>query len=476
MVPAPDHGRWEVAQHTILVAVQILLAGALFALVLVLAERHNRRLDLTPTQSYVLSPEAERIAKHLTVPVQIIAFYNSQEQGQRRQMDDVLSLFAQASPRITYRLADLDRSPALAQQYGVSSFNSGVVEAAGRRRPVRAVDEPEIVNALIRLTRTEPRTLCFTIGHGEHSPRDATDRRGLSEVAKALEAEGFGIHSMDSIPADGVPADCTVVVVAGPSKDLLPGEADALSRFVRGGGGVMLMLDPGAPRSVVDLAAAHGVRAGDDVLVDERNRFLGADSFMPRVPIFDEGTFGKRLDTAAVLPLARTVTPAPEPPAGVRVLLLALTSDDSWAHVDGNGPPTGPVAFDRSRDKPGPLPVAVLSLTPSQAAPLPGDTGETAGVSGGRMIVFGDSDFPSNLYLNLLGNKDLFMSSVAVLAEDPELVAVRRKGAPRSSLSPISLTAFQGKMIFWTAVIAVPGFSLLLGGLVTWRRRRRATA
>jgi ABC-type uncharacterized transport system involved in gliding motility auxiliary subunit len=473
MEPAPDRGRLELSQQAILAAVQILLAGALFGLLLVLAERHNHRLDLTPTQSYVLSPEAERVAAHLTVPVQIIAFYNSQEQGQRRQMDDLLGLFAQASPRITYRLADLDRSPALAQHYGVSSFNSGVVEAAGQRRPIRAVDEQEVVNALIRLTRKDPRTLCFTTGHGEHSPRDAADRRGLSEVAKALEAEGFGIRTIDSIPADGVPAECTVVVVAGPSKDLLPGEAEALSRFVRGGGRVLLMVDPGAPRSVVELAAAHGVRVGDDVLVDERNRFLGADSFMPRVPIFDEGTFGKRLDTAAVLPLARTVTPAPETPSGVRVLLLALTSDDSWAHVDGGGPPTGPVAFDRTRDKPGPLPVAALAV---ESTPSSNGAEDAAGASSGRMIVFGDSDFPSNLYLNLLGNKDLFMSSVAVLAEDPDLVAVRRKGTPRSSLSPIALTAAQGKAIFWTVVVAVPGLSLLLGGLVTWRRRRRATA
>ena len=59
------------------------------------------------------------------------------------------------------------------------------------------------------------------------------------------------------------------------------------------------------------------------------------------------------------------------------------------------------------------------------------------------MIVFGDSDFASNLYLNLLGNKDLFMSSIGVLAEDEELIAMRHKGLPRGSLSPVYLTARQ---------------------------------
>jgi len=65
-------------------------------------------------------------------------------------------------------------------------------------------------------------------------------------------------------------------------------------------------------------------------------------------------------------------------------------------------------------------------------------------VEPGRLAVFGDSDFASNLYLKLLGNKDLFLSSVGLLAEEPELVAVRSKGQPRGTLSPIALTATQG--------------------------------
>ena len=89
----------------------------------------------------------------------------------------------------------------------------------------------------------------------------------------------------------------------------------------------MLMVDPGAPPSVVQFLARYGVRAGDDLVVDERNRFYGADSFMPRVPIFDEGTFRKNLDTAAVFSVARTVVPMEDEPPGWRVLLLALTSE-----------------------------------------------------------------------------------------------------------------------------------------------------
>jgi ABC-type uncharacterized transport system involved in gliding motility auxiliary subunit len=461
------------ARQAFLLVVQILLAAVLFGLLVVLFDNHNRRFDLTPTKSFVLSDEARRVAQGLKVPIKITAFYNSQESEQRRQMEDLLQLFRDASPRISYRLLDLDRSPALAKKYNISSFHPGVIETDGQLREMRTVDEEEITNGLLQLTRRDKRTLCFITGHGEHSPNDASDRTGYSEVAKALEKEHFDVHVFDTVPADGVPADCTVAILAGPSRDFLPGEADQLSRYLDAGGHILLMVDPQAPDSVVQFLAQHDVRAGNDIVVDERNRFYGADSFMPRVPIFDEGTFRKNLDTAAVFALARTVAPMEKKDAAFKVLLLALTSADSWAHIDGRVIPEGKVQFRREVDKPGPLPVAVMVTASTGAPPHPEATKATRG---GRMIVFGDSDFASNLYLNLLGNKDLFMSSIGVLAEDEELIAVRRKGLPRSSLSPVYLTERQGRMIFWSAVILQPVGFAFLGLLITWRRRRHASA
>ncbi len=459
-------------RHTALLVLQIAMAGVLFGLLLVLADNHNRRFDLTPTKSFVLSDEAQRVAQGLQVPIRVTAFYNAQESQQRRQMEDVLQLFADASRRITYRLLDLDRSPALAKKYNVGSFNTGVIETDNELRELRTIDEEEITNGLLRLTRREKRTLCFITGHGEHSPKDAGDRSGYSEVGKALEKDHFEIRTVETLPAEGVPTDCTTVIVAGPSRDFLPGEADHLAGYLDGGGRVLLLVDPKAPESVVQLLARYNVRAGDDIVVDERNRFFGADSFMPRVPIFDEGTFRKNLDTAAVFSLARTLSPLDTENGSARVLLLALTSAESWAHVNGSVIPEGKVQFRRAVDKPGPLPVAVMVTAQPRAPAADAQAGPAD--SGGRMIVFGDSDFASNLYLNLLGNKDLFMSSVGVLAEDEELIAVRRKGLPRSSLSPVSLTERQGRMIFWSAVVVQPVGVALLGLLITWHRRMQS--
>jgi hypothetical protein len=469
--PAGWERRWITpsVRGVVQVAVQVVLSAALFAVLQVLATAHNVRFDMTPTKAFVLSKASRQVAAGLNEDVLVTVFFSSQESGRRREIADLLDQFRAASGRVRYRLLDLDRSPALAQKYGVSSYNTGVIEAAGQVLALKGVDEQEITRVLLRLSRRETRTVCFFTGHGECNPGSTDEREGCNEVAKSIERENFVIRTLTTVPADGVPADCTIAILAGPSHDFLPGEASLLDSHLRAGGRLIILVDPGAPQSIIAFLRTFGVEAGDDVIVDERNRFLGADSFTTRIPTFDQGAFGNDLDTAAVFPVARTLRPVGETaPEGMRVSFLALSSPDSWALVGAGADPGQDVRFRKGIDHPGPLPVAMLvSMRHASGENEPGRQGP------GRVIVFGDSDFVTNLHLNLLGNKDLFMSTVAVLAEEPELVAVRSKGPPRGTLSPIALTASQGRVVFWVAVVVQPLFFVVAGVLVAVVRRRR---
>ena len=449
-------------------ALQVTLSVALFAVLQLQATRHNVRFDLTPTKAFVLSDEAQRVAAAVTKPVRIVAFYNSQESNRRRQLLDLLDQFSMASSSIEYRLHDLDRSPGMAARYGISSYNTGAIESDGRVLTLQTVDEGEITNALLKVSSDRPRTLCFLTGHGERRPEDTNERSGYSEVAKALERDNFRIVTLNTVPIEGVPGHCLVVILAGPSHDFLPGESAALGRYLRGGGRVLLLADPDAPRSVIEFLRGVGVHADDSLVVDEGNRFVGADSFMPHVVRFRTETFRNQLDAPAVFALARTIRPVEEPPTDVRVVPIAATSPDSWA-LDGGKNPDEHVRFRPNVDHPGPLSVGVLATV---GAGNGGDP-DTPAAPQGQLIVFGDSDFATNFYLNLLGNKDLIMSTIAVLSEDEELIAVRRKGMLHGSISPISLTAWQGRLIFWVAVVVQPAVSILMGAVVTLSRRRR---
>jgi ABC-type uncharacterized transport system involved in gliding motility auxiliary subunit len=448
----------------LLLTLQVILSLALFAVLLLLATRHNRRFDLTPAQRFALSPSARQVAEAFDKSARITVFYNSQMGDQRRDAADLLDQFAAAAPHLSYRMLDLDRSPALANKYGISSYNTGVLEVGGDVAMLRSLDEAEITNVLLSLSRQRARTVCFVIGHGERDPESNDERAGYSDLGKALERERFAVRTLSTLPGDGVPAACTVVVLAGPSHDFVPGERDALLRFLRGGGRVLMFVDPDAPPSVLSLLQQLGVDARGDLIVDEQNRFVGADSFMPQVVRFRAETFHNSLTAPAVLSVARPVGAAGERPDGVQVTSIAATSPDSWAMVGENKPPDGAVRFRREVDEVGPLSVGVLVTIASDAPDAPP----------GQLMVFGDSDFATNFYFNLLGNKDLVLSSIAVLAEDPALVAVRRKGLPSGTFSPISLTTAQSRVIFWVAVVVVPLSCLLIGGVLGLRRMRHS--
>src|SRR5439155_577571 len=113
------------------------------------------------------------------------------------------------------------------------------------------------VTARLAVAGTPTVATYFVVGHGEHDPRDTDERRGASEAARSLAAEGFRTGVLEGAAA--VPADAGLVVVAGPTRDLRPAEVEALAAYVAGGGDALFLCDPGTPPSVAALVRRFGV-------------------------------------------------------------------------------------------------------------------------------------------------------------------------------------------------------------------------
>ena len=126
-------------------------------------------------------------------------------------------------------------------------------------------------------------------------------------------------------------------------------------------------------------------------------------------------------------------------------------------------------------DKAGPVSLAAAvsaaATDASTSAPAPGDAANKtndAPKPETRLVVFGDSDFVTNGYLGIPGNRDLFLNSVNWLAQQENLISIRPKDPEDRR---VSLTADQAKLIFWLSILIIPGL-ILAGGVQTWWRRR----
>jgi len=452
-----------VTRPALLVALQTAVVAAILACVLLLAARAPWRLDLTPERRFTISPHTREVLRRLAGKgrIAITAFYSGQEAAIRREMADLLALYRDAAPWLEVRLLDLDRSPGAAERLGVRNYNVAVVEAPApgggtRREQVPLVNEDTLTAALLETAGMPTMPLYFVLGHGEPDPRDEEGREGAGDAARALALDGFEVRPLAG--AASIPGDAGLVVLAGPSRDLRPPEVEALAGFVRGGGRLLVLTDPGTPPSVRALLAGFGIEPGDDVVIDVQARLFGTDGLAARVAYLNQQIVPQLPEVEALLPVAQTLRLVDAP--GVSADYLAVTSEGTWADVDRRALGGAVPAFRRGTDRAGPLPVAVL-------ARIAGGDGRE-----GRLGTIGDADFATNLHLGVLGNRDLLLLVADLVARDGAIAAPRRPPAPQGRFSALFLTAREARLVFWVSV-AGPGTVLAAAAMVAARRRRR---
>ena len=99
-------------------------------------------------------------------------------------------------------MVDPDRNPELAERYKVSALGTTHLQYGGDENGngtnVTEVTEEAITNAIIRVTKSAKKTICFTDGHGEGDPDDATGQNGYGTLKTALEGEGFQIKKVSA--------------------------------------------------------------------------------------------------------------------------------------------------------------------------------------------------------------------------------------------------------------------------------------
>jgi ABC-type uncharacterized transport system involved in gliding motility, auxiliary component len=205
-------------------------------------------------------------------------------------------------------------------------------------------------------------------------------------------------------------------------------------------------------------------------------QLLGTDVSVPVAAKYDTHPITDRFNLLTAYPLARSVSSVEGGVNGHSAQNLVSTSKNSWAEVDIKRMMTsGQVERELDKgDKAGPVTLAAaVSAAATDApapAPTPGDSPKPADAPKPetRVVVFGDSDFVTNGYLGIPGNRDLFLNSVNWLAQQENLISIRPKDPEDRR---VTLTSDQAKLIFWLSILIIPGL-ILAAGVQTWWRRR----
>jgi ABC-type uncharacterized transport system involved in gliding motility auxiliary subunit len=322
----------------------------------------------------------------------------------------------------------------------------------------------------------------FVQGHGEHAS-DASDRTGYSTITAALGSDNFTADKLVLAQQKDVPADASVLVVAGPKTDFFPAEIEMLKTYLAKGGKVLFMLDPpdraDAPEltNLTALVKDWGIDIGTNVVVDVSGmgQLLGTDVSVPVAAKYDPHPITDRFNLLTAYPLARSVTASSA--NGRTAQNLVETSANSWAETDIKRLTTsGQVARELDKgDKAGPVSLAaavsapVTDAAPPPAPPPGGAKPDDPPKPESRVVVFGDSDFVTNGYLGIPGNRDLFLNTINWLAQQENLISIRPRDPENRG---VTMTNELQQRIFLLSIVVIPGL-IIAAGIQTWWRRRR---
>lgn len=455
------------ANSLVLVVVVLGILGTLNYLMV----RNPKKWDLTKNQRYSLSPETKKLVSSLAEDIKITYFQKAKEVGEG---GDRLKEFAAASKHIKTEFIDPIASPARARDYDITSIPTLVVERGARREKIQNDSEQDIANALVKVTRDSKKTICFVTGEGERDMDDFAET-GFSGAKSALGKSQYETKKFVLLQEGRIPEGCTVVVVPGPQKDLLPPAIDVLRGFVKGGGKLLVLIEPELKESFPNLEALlkeWNLDTTKDVVLDVslQNQLQGTGPLTPLAAKYPYHEITRDFRYATEFHTARSVSAGSATTAGLHAQNLVETSEQSWAETDLAL--KEPVKFDEGgKDKKGPVSlgaVATLEVASGQPAPSPDPTAPPEKKPEGRVVAYGDSDWASNGFLAFPGNQDLFVNSVAWLAQDVDLISIRPKEPDDQRLF---LTKEQMQNVFVLSLLFIPGAFVILGILAWWRRR-----
>ncbi|MGO9831264.1 MAG: Gldg family protein [Myxococcaceae bacterium] len=439
------------------------------------ADARDAKADLSYFRTARPSEATRAMVRGLTEPVTLTLFFPPGNDVGAAVAEYARDL-ARENPRLEVHLLDQAIDLAQARELGVTANGSVVVSRAAHkevyvpglemeqaRGELRALDA-EVSKRLAAVARAK-QILYLTTGHGERVEQnaDALDARGtvrvLRELLKAQNDELRPLGLTEGLATE-VPKDAGAVLVLGPTAAFLPEEIQALNRYVRAGGRMLIALDPEVGESFDALLQPLGVRFVPTILANDR-------VFVPRA---HQPSDRALLVTAtysfhpSVATLARLGVSAPmlfitvgslevlkQKPAGTAVDFTVMALPDTFRDLQGNFTFEPRVGKRRAWEL-----AAAVTL-------------QRKGSTDGRAVVVADSDVLTDVAMEgNVGNRTFALDSVRWLLGEDAI------GAPSSEVDvPMQHTRGQDVLWFYATLFLAPALALTVGVLVTRRRRVR---
>lgn len=439
----------------------VILFLAVVGLIAWLSNQYVYQADWTYGHRNSLSPASVQLLKTLKDPLNFTAFV-SDNQPLREAMRRFVGKYQQIKPDIKLNFVNPNTNPQETRSQGITAEGEVVISYQGRTQTVSQINEVNITNAIEGIARGADRYIAFLSGDGERDPL-GQHNFDLGDFGKQLQDKGFKIESLNLAATPRIPTNTAVLVIAGPQTELLPGAVNIIRDYMKRGGNLLWLGDPGPIYGLESLTEDLGLSFENGTIVDPDSQLFGITNptviLVAKYATSDAITRG--FNTATLFAGATAIDTVAT--GGWQSEAFLKTLPRSWL---ATGKLQGEIKFDpKGGDKHGPLTIGV-DLTRA----IKTDTDDAQKSIGQRVVVTGDGDFLSNAYLNNGGNLMLGLNILNWLSHDDSFININTESAPDRILT---LSHTQQAVISLGFLFVLP-LLLIASGLLIWVRRRRA--
>ncbi len=468
----------SVRKRFLSIALWVVMALVLYVLVLAVSYQNRYVWDLSQAKRFTLAPQTKKLVRSLNQPVKAWVFLTESDYRGKRRIENLLERYKLLNKKkFTYEIVDPVRRNDLAKAFEVRQPGVAVLEIVrdrnniqaggrvGRRERARPVDESSLTSALLKLTQGREHRVYFLSGHGESDLGDR-ENRGLSLWREELSKEGYQVQKLSLIDTEQVPADCEVLVIAGPRKLPVKKEQLALISYLKNGGKAFFLLNPDSPSCFVDMVERYGIKLPRKVVVDARSKqpFLVAGRGNPKHPItrgIEEYVYFLFARPVVITENAKgkqaEVTKSGSFIADRKALITSGSMVSAFPLEEVLN--KGEVEFKVSEAHPITLMAVVEGKLNSKGA------GKGGGIT--RVAVAGNIDFVTNKLFRFGSNLDVAMNTLHWLTERDKGMAVRPR---ENQVRPLVLSASQMRWLAYVHVFFLPAFVFFFGVLTASRR------
>ena len=476
------HRKWSIGFNVILI---ILLVFSVVGMVNYLSRDYFYRVYWSSRSKVELSPLTIKFVKSVTNTVKATVYYDKNE-ALYGTIVSLLNEYRLINPKITVETVDYLRDPATAQkikeQYKLGSVNDRnliIFDCEGRlfpvpgdaiakyvseqvpnekqpefrRKPTDFFGEKWFTSAILYVTNPKPLIAYMVKGHQEHGIESVEPNYGYAKFAALLAQYRIGVLPLSLTGTNPVPADCHLMIIAGPQSAFFPEELEKIDQYLTQGGRLFALFrreSSGKDTGLEAVLAKWGIDVGHNVIVDPENTAYGCllvGDFGPHPVVNPLMHSSLALINPRSVGKLKTTAQAAE---ALRVEEIARTGPKAFAKTDGSAQPR---SF--------PLIVAAEKAAPRGVITERGSC---------RIIAVGDSIFLANTPIDSVFNRDFAGYAVNWLLNRTQLL--EELGPRPIAEYKLVMSRIQVQRIQWLLLAVMPGIVLLFGSLV-WLRRRR---